>query len=93
MTKDNWFYRLLLAVSAVFVVTALAYALVPWPDLPAWFQERGWQILLVEVFAIVLLGLASMGVDRWRMRKERAAEADKRAGATVSSAPEKKEPA
>jgi hypothetical protein len=61
----NPFYLLLLIASVAFAVTAVAYAL-PLRMLPEWFQAHGWKLLLVEVGAVVILGLASMGLDRWR---------------------------
>jgi hypothetical protein len=84
----NPFYVLLLAVSFLFVITALAYAVVPTledkakqageipPPSPFRDQLRqeGWRWLLVEVAAMVVVGLLSMGLDRLRrLRKERAA--------------------
>jgi len=61
----NPFYLLLLIASVAFAVTAVAYAF-PLRMLPEWFQAHGWKLLLVEVGAVVVLGLASMGLDRWR---------------------------
>jgi hypothetical protein len=84
----NPFYLLLLLVSVLFVVTALAYGLVPVleekaaeagnPPPPSAFRDAlradGWLWLLVEVGAIVVLALASMGLDRLRsLQKERQA--------------------
>lgn len=68
----NPFYRLLLIVSFLFVVTCLAYALVPLPDQPRWLQTYGWQILLIEVGGIILFGLLSMALDRVRILQEQA---------------------
>jgi hypothetical protein len=66
----NPFYVLLLLFSVIFAVTALAYAVVPWDAQPAWLQARGWQLILLELAAIILFGLASLGLDRVRSRKE-----------------------
>jgi hypothetical protein len=66
----NPFYDLLIAVSVVFVVTVLAYALVPPQHQPTWLLQNGWILLLVEVGAIVLFGLLSMGLDRWRTLRQ-----------------------
>lgn len=82
----NPFYLLLLIVGFCFVMTALAYAVVPTleekarnagaevPNAP-WQQalrEDGWRWLLVEVAAMIILGLASMGLDRLRsLQKEK----------------------
>lgn len=66
----NPFYDLLIAVSVVFVVTVLAYALVPPQHQPPWFLRNGWIVLLIEVAAIVLFGLLSMGLDRWRTGRQ-----------------------
>ncbi|MCS6976318.1 MAG: hypothetical protein NZM31_04820 [Gemmatales bacterium] len=70
----NPFYDLLVAVSVVFVVTVLAYALVPPQHQPTWFFQNGWIILLVEVAAVVVLGLLSMGLDRWRTLRQSPSE-------------------
>jgi hypothetical protein len=84
----NPLYLLLLLVSLVFVATALAYALVPSleqkaadagkPPPPSEFRDAlradGWKWLLVELVAMVVVGLLSMVVDRLRaLKKERAA--------------------
>jgi hypothetical protein len=76
----NPFYFLLLLASLAFVLTALAYAVVPvleekamlageMPP-PSPFRDSlradGWKWLLVEVAAMIVLGLASMGLDRVR---------------------------
>jgi hypothetical protein len=83
----NWFYLLLNVVSVLFVVTALAYAVVPVledkaaeagnPAPPSPFRDtlraNGWLWLLVEAAAVAVLAFASMGLDRWRRwRKEQS---------------------
>ena len=83
----NPLYLLLLAVSLLFVVTALGYALVPILEqraaeagqapMPSTFQAAlradGWRWLLYELAAMVLFGLLSMGLDRLRsLQKERS---------------------
>src|SRR5262245_53212800 len=83
----NPFYFLLLIAGVAFTITALAVAVVPvlekrWLDegeLPPpspWrdaLLEHGLTWLVVEAVALVVFGLASMGLDRWRRaRKERA---------------------
>ena len=76
MTSEprNLFYDLLLGVCTLFVVTVLAYALVPPERQPPWLFEHGWKLLLVEVALIIVLGLLSMGLDRIRsLRKARTA--------------------
>src|SRR2546423_1439595 len=79
----NWFYLLLNLASLLFVLTALAYALVPVleqkaieagsPPPPSAFRDAlrrdGWVWLLGEVAAVVVLALASMGLDRLRQHK------------------------
>jgi hypothetical protein len=82
----NPFYLLLLLASFLFVVTALAYAVVPtleekardageFPPPSAFrdaLRESGWMWLLAEVAVMVVLGLLSMGLDRLRsLKKER----------------------
>jgi hypothetical protein len=84
----NPFYLLLLLVSLLFVITALAYAFVPslesiyfdaGNDLePSVFRtalrnDGGWW-LICELIAMVVLGLVSMGYDRLRsLQNERRA--------------------
>lgn len=82
----NPLYLLLLLASLLFVVTALAYAVVPIleqkardagePPPPSAFRDAlrqdGWRWLLYEVGAVVVLSVASMTVDRLRsLQKER----------------------
>jgi hypothetical protein len=84
----NPFYLLLLLASFLFVVTALAYGLVPvleekaaaagQPPPPSALRDAlradGWKWLLVEVAAIVVFSLLSMGLDRLRsLQNQRAA--------------------
>jgi hypothetical protein len=84
----NPLYFLLLLVSLLFVMTALAYALIPVleqkaveagnPAPPSPFREslreHGGTWLLCEAAALIVVGLLSMGLDRLRaLQKERAA--------------------
>ncbi len=76
----NPFYLLLLLVSLLFVITALAYAFVPTLEGMAFdaghdvqhnairdsLVNDGWLWLVGEVGAIVVLSLLSMGYDRLR---------------------------
>ncbi len=76
----NPLYLLLLLAGLVFVVTALAYALVPTleqkavaagqPPPPSAFRaalrQDGWRWLLWEVGVLIVLGVACMVVDRLR---------------------------
>ena len=76
----NPFYLLLLLVGLVFIVTVLAYAVVPVMEQKAMdagampppspfrqaLKQDGGKWVLAEVAALVVLGLASMGLDRWR---------------------------
>ena len=80
----NPFYVLLLVASLLFVVTALAYAVVPILEEkalaagetppPSPFRDSlrtdGWKWILWEVAAMILFGLASMALDRWRRLQE-----------------------
>ena len=92
----NPFYLLLLLASFLFVVTALAYAIVPTieekaisvgeiPPPSPWrdaLRKDGWKWLLYELAAMIFFGLASMGLDRLRrLQSERSA-------ATIPSAKE-----
>ncbi|MSQ95705.1 MAG: hypothetical protein EXR98_14260 [Gemmataceae bacterium] len=82
----NPFYLMLLIAGLVFIVTVLAYVLVPWmeekakdagafvpPREDSWFRnglhKDGWKWVLGEVAVLVVLGLASMGLDRYRRWK------------------------
>ncbi len=83
----NPFYLLLLVVGLVFIVTVLAYAVIPVieqkamdagqmpPDSPFRdsLRQDGWKWVLGEVALLVVLGLASMGLDRWRRLRQDAA--------------------
>lgn len=76
----NPFYLLLLIVGLLFVATVLAYAVIPVLEQKAMdagempppspfreaLREDGWKWVLAEVGALVVLGLMSMGLDRWR---------------------------
>lgn len=79
----NPLYLLLLLASLLFVVTALAYAVVPVmedrarqagvavpPDgFRAALRRHGGTWLLVQVAVMIVLGLASMWLDRRRLRR------------------------
>jgi hypothetical protein len=84
----NPFYTLLLAVSFLFVITALAWTIVPLiedkaraegkplepSDLRTALRVHGGTALLAELAAMIVLGLLSMGLDRLRrLQKERSA--------------------
>jgi hypothetical protein len=85
----NPFYLLLLLASFLFVVTALAYAVVPTLEEkareageippPSAFRdalrESGWMWLLAQVACMVVLGVLSMGLDRLRSLKKERQEA------------------
>lgn len=91
----NPFYLLLLGSSFVFIATALAYAIVPALEEkardmgqeppPSPFRDSlrvdGWKWLLVQVAFMVLFGLLSMGLDRWRRYQEEHGKPDPRNGA------------
>lgn len=76
----NPFYFLLLLVSLLFAVTALAVAVVPTleqraadagqalppSELRDLLRSDGWKWLLYELAALVLFALLSMGLDRLR---------------------------
>jgi len=83
----NPFYFLLLVTGLLFTITAVAYAVMPIliekaidegnrpPPSPLRdaFLRDGWKWLLVEVAALVLFGLLSMGLDRLRrLQNDRA---------------------
>jgi hypothetical protein len=91
----NPLYLLLLVAGLVFVVTALACAIIPVleqkateagePPPPSAFRDSlrvdGWKWLLVEVVVLVVLSVASMVWDRLRsLQKERG-------GGTIPSDP------
>jgi hypothetical protein len=96
----NPFYALLLVASILFVVTALAWAVVPTLEdkaraagqpvpksaLSQALHDHAADWLLYEVAAMIVFGLASMGLDRLRrLQKERAA-------GTISSSEDKPSP-
>lgn len=80
----NPFYLLLLIASFAFILTALAYAIVPVLEEkardmgeeppPSPFRDSlrvdGWKWLLAEVALMVILGLLSIGLDRWRRYRD-----------------------
>jgi hypothetical protein len=80
----NPFYLLLLLTGLLFVVTVLAYAVIPVleekakdagtmpPDSPFRdaLRNQGATWVLLEVAALVIFGLLSMGLDRYRRWKE-----------------------
>ena len=79
----NPFYLLLLVVGVIFIATVLAYAIIPVLEQkamdagemppPSPFRESlrhdGWKWVLAELAALVVLGLLSMGLDRYRRWK------------------------
>ena len=77
----NPFYLLLLIASLFFVVTALAYALIPMLESSSELGEQsssglrkslrddGWLWLLIELGLMIVLALASMILDRSRLRR------------------------
>lgn len=79
----NPFYLLLLVVSLLFAVTALAVtmdlfverktiAVEPWPS-REFLRAEGGRLLLYELAAVAALALASVGLDRFRrLQKDRA---------------------
>lgn len=87
--RRNPFYVLLVVVSLMFVMTALAYALVPTLEQKATeagetpprspfrdaLRTDGWQWLLYEGAIIAVLALLSMGLDRLRRWKNPPAPA------------------
>jgi hypothetical protein len=80
----NPFYLMLLIASFAFIATALAYAIVPALEEkardmgeeppPSPFRDSlradGWKWLLAQVAVMVVLGLLSMGLDRWRRYRD-----------------------
>jgi len=80
----NPLYLLLLLVSLVFVITALAYAVIPVLEQKALeagevpppspfrdaLRQDGWRWLLYEVAVMIVVGVASMALDRWRQGKQ-----------------------
>jgi hypothetical protein len=85
----NPFYLLLLIVGLVFVVTVLASVLVPVLEQkaldagtvppPSPFRDAlrrdGWKWVLGQVALLVVVGVASMGLDRYRRWQRESAEA------------------
>jgi type II secretory pathway component PulF len=96
----NPFYFLLLLVSLLFVITALAYAVVPvleekavqagQPPPSSPFRDAlrndGWIWLLAQVAGIIFFSFLSMGLDRLRsLRKERQAATISTSGSDAPS--------
>jgi hypothetical protein len=87
----NPFYWLLLITSLVFIATALAYAIVPALEEkardmgqeppPSPFRDAlrsdGWKWLLAQVAAMIVFGLLSMGLDRWRRYRNEKQQASR----------------
>lgn len=61
-------FQLTALATTVFVITILAMVAMmlgdPMAPVAVWFNSQGTVVLVVEVVAIVLLGLAAMTVDR-----------------------------
>jgi hypothetical protein len=88
--QHNPLYLLLLVIGTVFCVTALAYAVFPvWeqkaadagqPLPPSPFREAlrsdGWRWLLGELAVLLVVGIASMVVDRLRSLRQEAPPGD-----------------
>src|SRR5262245_28428325 len=83
----NWFYLLLNLASLLFVVTALAYAVVPVleqkaadagppPPLRGSLRADGWVWRLYGAGAVAVLAAASMGLDRYRRWSSDRRQAD-----------------
>jgi hypothetical protein len=82
----NPLYLPFLAVCVLFVMTLLAYALIPTLEagmarLDSPFRDAlradGWKWLLYELAAVFVLGIACMGLDRWRQWRQERAEKKK----------------
>jgi hypothetical protein len=81
----NWFFTLLVPTGVVFVITALAYAVVPTLEdraaqagnalspsiLREALREHGWWWLLLEAGVVVVLSLAAMVWDRFVIQRRR----------------------
>jgi hypothetical protein len=86
----NPFYFLLLIVGLLFVATVMAYTVVPMLEEkaldagqmppPSPFRDAlrhdGWKWVLAELAALVVLGLLSMGLDRYRRWQQESAKSD-----------------
>src|SRR5262245_52919255 len=97
----NPLYLLLLLVSLLFVITALAYAIIPVMEEKArqagavvpqsafrdWLRANGAMWLLIEVALMVVLSLASMWVDRQRLRRLKNSEETGRMPAQATDNP------
>src|SRR5215210_1384099 len=76
----NPFYIMLLVAGLIFIMTVLAYAVIPVIEQKAMdagqmpppsplrdaLRQDGWKWVLAEVAILVVLGLLSMGLDRYR---------------------------
>jgi hypothetical protein len=84
----NWFFTLLIPASVVFIITALAVAIVPvleekaaqaGMDAPpsafrTALREDGWKWLLIELAVVIVLSLAAMIWDRFHTPKTPTAD-------------------
>lgn len=70
-------FHLAAFATAVFILTVLALVatLFADPEAPVnvWLNTHGTTLLLAEVAAIAVLGMAAMGRDQWVQRREDAA--------------------
>jgi hypothetical protein len=97
----NPFYFLLLSAGLVFVATVLAYAVVPMLEQKAMdagqmpppspfrdaLRQDGWKWVLAEVAVLVVLGLLSMGLDRYRRWKQESESPPENSAATKVETP------
>jgi hypothetical protein len=97
----NPLYLLLLLASLLFVVTALAYAIIPMVEdrakeqgvtpppsaFRATLRRDGWKWLLGELAGMIVLGIASMALDRHRLRRLQNASAPATMPPQSSSSP------
>jgi hypothetical protein len=97
----NPFYFLLLFVGMVFIATVLAYAVIPVLEEKArdagtnpppspfreTLREDGWKWVLAEVALLVVLGFASMGLDRYRRWQRESAAASQNSATTDMETP------
>jgi hypothetical protein len=97
----NPFYFLLLVVGLLFIATVLAYAVVPMLEQKAMdagtmpppspfrdsLKDDGWKWVLAEVAALVVLGLLSMGLDRYRRWQQESANPPEKSDATQVETP------
>ena len=72
-SKTSFLFRLIIPVTAVFIVTVLSLIAVLFGDqrapLARWLNDYGNTLLLVEFAVVLMLSFLAMAWDRWQILK------------------------